>query len=355
MGSSSWVSAGPSCTGARDEEQVLAGMAEVAFRGAQGVLLQVDDRAGGLRLGRLRRPREERAEDGASRGGAVRGVVLEGGGVLEVADEALRAGVRGGVLDRDLEALHGRAETLARAPAEHQGGDVAVQGEVDDEDLLVRSRASRLARGLERHEGLPDAAAVVAERDGMRRRHIARVTERGRISESRRGRGRARSRARKAERGEATRARAPGGVCGDARRRRPKRGVPSSARGGAGNIGVVVRHVASSASERNGARRGAVFPSRRARRTDLAAPGRASPSRTHSARGAARRALAARRSGQGALAPLAGVTLVARARASGSSRGCVVVRASCPYEFVRRSRRPAPPSLAGSSLAIPAP
>jgi hypothetical protein len=76
---------------------------------------------------------------------------------------------------------------------------------------------------------------------------------------------------------------------------------------------------------------------------------------SHSARGEARRALAARRSGQGALAPLAGVTLVARARVGFVARVRRRPRVVPFREFVRRARRPAPPSLAGSSLAIPAP
>jgi hypothetical protein len=105
------------------------------------------------------------------------------------------------------------------------------------------------------------------------------------------------------------------------------------------------------------ARGAAQFFSKPARAEDgFSRPGtRVAVAHSHSARGAARRALAARRSGQGALAPLAGVTLVARARVGFVARVRRRPRVVPFREFVRRSRRPAPPSLAGSSLAIPAP
>ena len=57
-----------------------------------------------------------------ARGGV--GVGARGiGGVLEVADESLGAGVGGGVLHGDPQALHGRANP-ARGTAEEECGDV---------------------------------------------------------------------------------------------------------------------------------------------------------------------------------------------------------------------------------------
>ena len=63
------------------------------------------------------------------------------GGVLEVADESLGAGVGGGVLHGDLQALHGRAESLARGTAEEECGDVGVE-----EKSRTRTFLSGLAR-----------------------------------------------------------------------------------------------------------------------------------------------------------------------------------------------------------------
>mmetsp|Transcript_34712 Transcript_34712/g.84980 ORF Transcript_34712/g.84980 Transcript_34712/m.84980 type:complete len:475 (+) Transcript_34712:366-1790(+) len=136
------------------------------------VLVEVD--LGGSGRGQGGLLGEERAEDAAASGGG--GRVGGGGGVhvhrvLEVADQALGARVLGGVLHGDLQALHGRAESLARGPPQEQRGYVAVQGEVEHEHLLVGPRARRLARGLERHERLAHAAAVVAEAHGVRGRH----------------------------------------------------------------------------------------------------------------------------------------------------------------------------------------
>ena len=82
-----------------------------------------------------------------------------------------RRGCRGGVLHGDLQALHGRAESLARGTAEEECGDVGVEGEVQDEDLFVGLGARSLAGGLEGHESLADAASVVAEAHGVRGGH----------------------------------------------------------------------------------------------------------------------------------------------------------------------------------------
>jgi len=104
------------------------------------------------------------------------------------------------------------------------------------------------------------------------------------------------------------------------------------------------------------ARGAAHFFSRPARAEDgFSRPGtRVAVAHSHSARGEARRALAARRSGQGALAPLAGVTLVARARV-GFARVRRRPRVVPFREFVRRSRLSGASFARGSSLAIPAP
>jgi hypothetical protein len=92
-------------------------------------------RSGGRRLALAR---EEGAEDGGRRRSvlvAVHGV----GGVLEVANEALGARVARRDVHGDLQALHRRAEGLARAAPEQEGGLVAVQREIDDENSLVGS------------------------------------------------------------------------------------------------------------------------------------------------------------------------------------------------------------------------
>ena len=79
-------------------------------------------------------------------------------------------GVGGGVLHGDLQALHGRAESLARGTAEEECGDVGVEGEVQDEDLLV-GLESASSQAVWKAMKVFDAASVVAEAHGVRGGH----------------------------------------------------------------------------------------------------------------------------------------------------------------------------------------
>ena len=88
---------------------------------------------------------------------------------LQRAHQPFRAIIRLRDVHARLQTAHGRTDPLARASAEHQSANVAVQREIDDAHFRLRPRPRGLARDLKRHERLPGPSFVVTERDGVAR------------------------------------------------------------------------------------------------------------------------------------------------------------------------------------------